>query len=241
MNAIRIEGLVRDYPGGVRALDGVDLEVPPGEIFGLLGVNGAGKSTLIKIITTLLRPHAGKVRVMGWDPRREAVPIKRILGVVPQENNLDHELSLRQNLEFHCRYAGLPRRVFAPRVALWLERLELGAKQRARIMQLSGGTRRKVMLAKAFLTEPRLLVLDEPTNGLDPAVRRRVWESIADFREKGGTVFLSSHDLDEVERLCDRVAILHNGRLRGIESLHEVRGRPDRRLERAFHRALGAS
>lgn len=237
MAAIDIEGLVRDYPGGVRALDGVSLTVAEGEIFGLLGVNGAGKSTLIKVITTLLRPSAGRVRVLGRDPRREAVAVKRDLGVVPQENNLDNELTVRRNLEFHCRYAGLPRRDFTPRVEAWLETLELAPKAEARIMQLSGGTRRKVMLAKAFLTAPRLLVLDEPTSGLDPAVRARVWRAIAEFRAGGGTVFLSSHDLDEVERLCDRTAVLHDGRLQEVARPAGVR--TDRVVEAAFRRAVG--
>jgi ABC-type multidrug transport system ATPase subunit len=239
MKAIEIRGLVRDYPGGVRALDGVDLGVPPGEIFGLLGVNGAGKSTLIKIISTLMRPQAGEVRVMGWDPRCEKVKIKRQLGVVPQENNLDNELSLRRNLEFHCRYAGLPRRTYQPRIDLWLKRLELEAKQRARIMQLSGGTRRKVMLAKAFLTEPRMLVLDEPTSGLDPAIRHRIWDAITKFRRKGGTVFLSSHDLNEVEQLCDRAGVLHKGRLQGVQALKRKYRQRERLFESTFKRILG--
>ncbi|MEJ2402932.1 MAG: ABC transporter ATP-binding protein [Candidatus Thiodiazotropha sp.] len=240
MSAIHIKGLVRDYPGGTRALNRVDLEVPQGEIFGLLGVNGAGKSTLIKIVATLMRPQAGSVRVMGRDPQYESVKIKRLLGVVPQENNLDNELSLRQNLEFHCRYSGLSRRVYAPRIDHWLERLELTPKQQARIMQLSGGTRRKVMLAKAFLTEPRLLVLDEPTNGLDPAVRQRVWSAISEFRETGGTVFLSSHNLDEVEQLCDRAGVLHQGRLKSVQRLDREQAQRERPLENAFREALGA-
>jgi ABC-type multidrug transport system ATPase subunit len=241
MNAIQIRSLVRDYPGGVMALDGVDLGVLPGEIFGLLGVNGAGKSTLIKIISTLMQPQSGEVRVMGWDPRCEAVKIKRELGVVPQENNLDNELSLRQNLEFHCRYAGLPRRIYKPRVDRWLERLELEAKQGARIMQLSGGTRRKAMLAKAFLTEPRMLLLDEPTNGLDPSIRRRIWDAIAKFRGKGGTVFLSSHDLDEVEKICDRAGVLHKGRLQDVQVLKRRSARRERPLESMFKRISGGS
>jgi len=239
MAAIEMEGLVRDYPGGLRALDGVSLTVAEGEIFGLLGVNGAGKSTLIKVITTLLRPSAGRVRVLGRDPCREAVAVKRQIGVVPQENNLDNELTVRRNLEFHCRYAGLPRRLFAPRVEQWLETLELAPKADARIMQLSGGTRRKVMLAKAFLTAPRLLVLDEPTSGLDPAVRARVWAAITAFRARGGTVFLSSHDLDEVERLCDRTGVLHDGRLQAVERLAGMAARTDRVVEATFRRAVG--
>lgn len=240
MAAIELKDVIRDYHGGIRALDGVSLDVQTGEIFGLLGVNGAGKSTLIKIITTLLRPSNGEVRILGRDPQREAVALKRVLGVVPQENNLDNELTVRQNLEFHCRYAGLPRKIFTPRVAHWLETLGLDPKQQARIMQLSGGTRRKVMLAKAFLTEPRLLVLDEPTSGLDPAARRRVWDAIIAFREQGGTVFLSSHDLDEVEQLCDRAGVLHNGRLQGIERLGSASPRSARTMETAFRRAIGA-
>ncbi len=240
MIAIELENVARDYPGGVRALSEVSLNVTDGEIFGLLGVNGAGKSTLIKIITTLLRPSTGHVRVLGRDPQKEGVELKRLLGVVPQENNLDNELTVRQNLEFHCRYAGLPRRTYAPRVTHWLETLALHPKQKARIMQLSGGTKRKVMLAKAFLTEPQLLVLDEPTSGLDPAVRRRVWEAIMSFRNQGGTVFLSSHDLDEVEQLCDRAGILHSGRLQRIEHLCSPAAQPRRIMEAAFHRAIGA-
>ncbi len=239
MTAIELKQVVRNYPNGINALSGVSLDVPIGEIFGLLGINGAGKSTLIKIITTLLRPTGGEVRVLDQDPRQEAVALKRALGVVPQENNLDNELSVLQNLEFHCRYAGLPRRIYAPRINHWLEILELGPKQQARIMQLSGGTRRKVMLAKAFLTEPRLLILDEPTSGLDPAMRRRVWDAIIAFREQGGTVFLSSHDLDEVEQLCDRAGILHNGRLQGIERLCGPPTQPGRSLETAFRCAVG--
>jgi len=213
MPAIAVSDLAVVYPNGQCALDGLSLQIRPGEVFGLLGANGAGKTTLIKVLTTLLRPSRGEVRILGLDPARHAKTIKRHLGVVPQENNLDVDLDVRANLTFHCRYFGMGRTEFAGRVAHWLAALGLEDKADAEIMHLSGGTKRKVMLAKAFLTSPRLLVLDEPTTGLDPEVRAAIWRHINKFRSDGGTVFLSTHHLEEAERLCDRVALIRGGRI----------------------------
>ncbi len=211
--AISVSDLQLVYPNGQRALDGLSLQVGRGEVFGLLGANGAGKTTLIKVLATLLRPSSGAVRVLGLDPRGEAPAIKRQLGVVPQENNLDVDLDVRANLVFHCRYFGLARADYAARVDHWLAVLGLADKADAEIVHLSGGTKRKVMLAKAFLTSPRLLLLDEPTSGLDPEIRAAIWRHIGEFRAGGGTVFLSTHHLEEAERLCDRVALVRNGRI----------------------------
>ena len=216
--AIAVSGLCVEYPNGQRALDGLSLQVMPGEVFGLLGANGAGKTTLIKVLTTLLRPTRGEVRVLGLDPCGHPETIKRQMGVVPQENNLDVDLGVRANLTFHCRYFGMGRADYTAKVEHWLAALGLEDKADGEIVHLSGGTKRKVMLAKAFLTSPKLLVLDEPTSGLDPEIRAVIWRHIRDFRDGGGTVFLSTHHLEEAERLCDRVAMVRHGRIVACDS-----------------------
>jgi ABC-type multidrug transport system ATPase subunit len=236
-SAIAVSDLAVAYPGGQRALDGLSLEVRRGEVFGLLGANGAGKTTLIKVLTTLLRPTSGRVRVLGLDPGPDAAAIKRGLGVVPQENNLDVDLDVRANLIFHCRYFGMGPSEYGERIARWLAMLGIEDKAGAEIMQLSGGTKRKVMLAKAFLTSPRLLVLDEPTTGLDPEVRATIWRQVRDFRRNGGTVFLSTHHLEEAERLCDRVALIRQGRLVACDAPAALRAALDgAELEEVFQR-----
>lgn len=235
--AIAVSNLTVTYPNGQRALDGLSLEVRHGEVFGLLGANGAGKTTLIKVLATLLRPTSGEVRVLGLDPAREAAAIKRGLGVVPQENNLDVDLDVRANLAFHCRYFGMKPSEYADRIAHWLAVLGLEDKAGGEIMQLSGGTKRKVMLAKAFLTSPRLLVLDEPTAGLDPEVRAAIWRQVQSFRAAGGTVFLSTHHLEEAERLCDRVALVRGGRIVACDAPAALRAALDGAdLEAVFQR-----
>lgn len=216
--AIVVSDLEVVYPAGHRALDGLSLLVDRGEVFGLLGANGAGKTTLIKVLATLLRPTAGWVKVMGIDPLRGPEAIKRLIGVVPQENNLDVDLDVRANLTFHCRYFGMRRAEYEGAVDRWLEVLGIADKAGSEIVHLSGGTKRKVMLAKAFLTSPEVLVLDEPTTGLDPEIRATIWQHIRDFRTRGGTVFLSTHHMEEAERLCDRVAVVQQGRIIACDS-----------------------
>jgi ABC-type multidrug transport system ATPase subunit len=211
--AVLIDGLSVAYPNGIVAVDGVSLSVRRGEVFGLLGLNGAGKSSLIKTIATLMRPDAGRVEVFGIDTRRRPADAKRRMGVMSQENNLDTALSVRQNLLFHCRYAGMPPSAACSRAAQWLSALGLEDKAAEPVMRLSGGTKRKIMLAKALMTEPDLLVLDEPTPGLDPGARSWLWQRMRQFRAEGGTIFLSTHYLEEAETLCDRIGILHHGRM----------------------------
>lgn len=213
MPAVRIDSLTLSYPSGTIALENLALDVRRGEIFGLLGLNGAGKTSLIKAIATLLRPLTGRVRVLGLDTMSHPAEIKRRIGVVPQENNLDTRLDVYQNLLFHCRYAGMPTHVAESRVARWLDLLDLRTKALESVLRLSGGSKRKVMLAKAFITEPELLILDEPSAGLDPGIRDLLWENVRAFRHRGGTVFLSTHYLEEAEQLCDRIGILHQGML----------------------------
>ncbi len=237
--AIVVDNLGVVYPNGQRALDGLSLQVQPGEVFGLLGANGAGKTTLIKVLASLMRPSRGTVRVLGVDPGEQPETIKRQLGVVPQENNLDVDLDVRANLVFHCRYFGLRRADITTRVGHWLEQLGLTDKAAAEIMHLSGGTKRKVMLAKAFLTSPRLLVLDEPTSGLDPEIRASIWRHIRDFRDGGGTVFLSTHHMEEAERLCDRVALLRQGRIVACDTPMALATGLNGGLEALFQEAAG--
>ena len=239
--AIAVSDLVVVYPTGQRALAGLSLQVGLGEVFGLLGANGAGKTTLIRVLTTLLCPTSGRVEVLGLDPGRHAKAIKRRMGVVTQENNLDVDLDVRENLVFHCRYFGMRRSEYERPVEHWLEVLGLADKAKEEVMHLSGGTKRKVMLAKAFLTSPELLVLDEPTTGLDPEIRSVIWKVIGDFQKRGGTVFLSTHHMEEAERLCGRVAMVQRGRIAACDSPQVLaRSWGETGLEDAFQRLVGA-
>lgn len=237
--AVAINNLMVCYPSGYVAVNNLSLDITTGEIFGLLGLNGAGKSSLIKTMITLLRPSSGWVSIFGLDSFRYAPEVKRRIGVVPQESNLDIYLNVRLNLLFHCRYAGIPTHVAEHRVESWLSLLAIDDKADESVLHLSGGTRRKVMLAKAFITEPDLLVLDEPSAGLDPDVRNVLWEQIRAFRDRGGTVLLSTHYLEEAETLCDRIGILHQGRLVSLLDPGGATGFTSGEAATAFSRETG--
>ncbi|MCK9532015.1 MAG: ABC transporter ATP-binding protein [Gammaproteobacteria bacterium] len=210
---IDVEDVAFRYPTGTMPVSGLSFMVGRGEVFGLLGANGAGKTTTIKLLTTLLRPTRGRIRIAGLDTGREATVIKGRLGVVPQDNNLDPALDVRGNLVFHGLFHGLGKRETVRRAEQWLEPLGLKEKAREPVMRLSGGTKRKVMLAKAFMTEPELLILDEPTSGLDQETRSFIWQQITRHCRSHGTVLLSTHYPEEAEHLCDRVGVLRGGRL----------------------------
>lgn len=227
--AIDVRGLAKTYPNGRRVLQGLSFAVHRGEIFGLIGENGAGKSTLIKIIATLLTPSAGSVRVLGLDGLHSGVHVRRRLGVATQDCNLDNRLTVRQNLWFHGRYFGLDRRGAKQAADAWLETLDLTRHAAEKVHRLSGGTKRRAMLARAFMTEPELLVLDEPTSGLDPDVREVVWKTIHAFRQQGHTVFLSTHHFDEARALCDRFLLLREGRGQVLASLPDAVSCADRK------------
>jgi len=206
--AIRIEGLVKKYPD-VIAVDGLDLEVRRGECFGLLGPNGAGKTTTIEILEGLLEPTAGTVEVLGrrWD--READALRARIGVALQETRLFDRLTVEETLR-------LFRTFYADGSALDVETLladmQLGEKRRAWVMKLSGGQRQRLAVALGLIGDPELLFLDEPTTGLDPQSRRALWDTIASLRDRGKTVVLTTHYMDEAEQLCDRVAIVDHGK-----------------------------
>ncbi|MTJ83851.1 MAG: ABC transporter ATP-binding protein [Telmatospirillum sp.] len=216
---IEIVAATKSY-GAAKALCGVDLTIGAGEAFGLLGPNGAGKSTLVRLLATLSRPDGGHLRVGGHDTVRAASRVKRLLGVVFQENNLDRDLSARQNLLFHAGLYGLGRA--ADRVAAMIGRLGLSGAADRPVGQLSGGQRRRLVIGRALLPEPRVLLLDEPTTGLDPAVRRELWDLIRHIRDGGCTIVLTTHYVEEAEALCGRIGIIRQGRMAALGTPDEL-------------------
>jgi len=222
--AVEVEGLYHLY-GSREALAGVSLAVSRGEIFGLLGPNGGGKTTLFKILSTLLRATRGTVRVFDHDLRREPDAIRRHLGVVFQHPSLDRKLTVMENLRHHGHLYGLHGTELARRARALLDRLGLGDRADDRVETLSGGLQRRTELAKALVHRPDLLLLDEPSTGLDPGARRDFTNYLGQLREQDGvTVVLTTHILDEAER-CDRVGILHQGKLVALGTPDELKGR----------------
>lgn len=210
---VRVEQVGKTYPTGTRALEDVSFSVAAGETFGILGANGAGKTTLIRIVTTLMRPSAGRIAVFGLPVESGAVSIRRRMGVVSQDCTLDPHLTVRRNLLFHALFFGLSsrrRKVGIDEALTWLG---LDHCADAPIHTLSGGTKRKVMIARALLAEPALLVLDEPTSGLDPETRALVWSRLRACGAAGTTILLSTHHRDEAEALCHRVGVIEHGRM----------------------------
>lgn len=210
---IRARALTKVYDG-VRAVDGIDLAVMRGETFGLLGPNGAGKSTTMRMIACRTPPTSGQLLVEGIDVFQEPRRIRSLIGVVAQENNLDPDLSVRQNLLVYARYFRLPSALARTRCDELLRFVGLDARLDARVEQLSGGMKRRLMIARALLHQPRLLVLDEPTTGLDPQVRQEIWQRLEELRRaQGVTILLSTHYMEEAEKLCERLLVIDKGRI----------------------------
>lgn len=210
-NAITIQNITKLY-GGLRAVDDFSLEVRSGTIFGLLGPNGAGKTTLIKILTTLMRPTSGSALVEGNDIQANGKAVRRLIGVVPQENNLDRYLTARENLTLHARMHGMHPRGFNPRIDELLELTGLSGRQHDFPDTFSGGMQRRLVVARALVHNPHVLFLDEPTAGLDPQSRRALWDYILSLRSKM-TIFLTTHYMDEAEELCERIVIMDHGKI----------------------------
>jgi ABC-2 type transport system ATP-binding protein len=221
---VTVEGLRKRYGGdGPEAVAGIDFEIHEGEIFGLLGPNGAGKTTTIGTITTRVRPTAGRVTVDGHDVRREAVAVKRRLAVVPQRSNLDRALTALENLTFHAAYFGAGRRERRRRALELLEQLGLGGREKEKVDRYSGGMAQRLMIARALMHEPRLLILDEPTTGLDPQSRLFLWDQMVALRERGVTLMLTTHDMAEADRLCDRIAVVDHGKIIALDTPRGLR------------------
>jgi ABC-2 type transport system ATP-binding protein len=213
-NSIEAEGLVREFKKGPRAVDGIDLRVDPGEIYGFLGPNGAGKSTTVLMLTTLLPPTAGTARVAGFDVVREGPKVRARIGAALQEAALDALLTGREHLRLQCTLQGIPRRDRQRRTQLLLERVGLTQAADRKVGGYSGGMKRRLDLALALVHEPRVLFLDEPTTGLDPQSRSALWDEVARLaRENGVTVFLTTQYLEEADRLAQRVGIIDHGRI----------------------------
>jgi ABC-2 type transport system ATP-binding protein len=213
--ALWIAGLTKRYPGppSIVAIDGVDLEVRPGEIFALLGPNGAGKTTTVGVSTTRVRPTAGTVNVDGIDVARDPAGVKRRIGVVTQYNTLDRSCTVRENLYYHCRYFGYSGPDARRRSDHLLAQFRLVDRAQAMAATLSGGLAQRVQIARAIAHHPIMLFLDEPTAGLDPQSRLALWELVTGLRDEGITVLLTTHYIEEADRLSDRVAIIDHGRL----------------------------
>jgi lipooligosaccharide transport system ATP-binding protein len=209
---IRGQGLVKKF-GDLTAVDGVDFAVRRGECFGLLGPNGAGKSTIISMIYGVTRRTAGDLKVFDLDPSRDAAVIKGRLGVVTQENALDDSLTVRENMLLYAAFVGIAKEDRESRVDELLEYMNLAHKKDAGIRMLSGGMQRRLVFVRALLARPELIILDEPTTGLDPSVRHLLWGRVKELKKQGGTILLTTHYMHEAEILCDRVMILNRGKV----------------------------
>lgn len=237
--AIEIQDLVKVYTGGIRALDGVSFSVRPGEVFGFLGPNGSGKTTTVRILVTLLQKTSGVARICGFDTNREANEVRRLIGWAGQSVGVDDDFTVYENVGRPALLHGLPHEEMVKRATELLDAFSLTevADQRAR--SLSGGMRRRLDLAQALIHQPKVLFLDEPTTGLDPQSRNALWEYLDRLRNRGVTIFLTTQQLEEADRACDRVAIIDRGRLLtvgtptalkhevGAERIEVTLGRPD--------------
>ncbi len=211
LSALEIKDLKKVYPSGTEALKGVSLSIRPGEIFGLLGPNGAGKTTLINSITTLEKPSSGTIEVFGQSVLQDPMSTKKLLGVVHQEVINTGFFDLREILEFMSGFYGIEKN--DDRISFLLDRLGLKAHEGKKIKQLSGGMKRRLMIAKALVHSPKLLLLDEPTAGVDVELRESLWKFVGELKQQGMTILLTTHYLEEAEKLCDRIGIINKGEL----------------------------
>ncbi len=214
---IRIENLHKSYKK-VKALKGISLRVPPGELFAYLGPNGAGKTTTIRILTGLTRKTSGNAWLSGFHIEKQSLKAKKNSGMVMQSINLDQELTIYENLDIHCRLFGIPRNQKKQQIDKMLGYVNLLDRKNSLVNELSGGMKRRIMIARAMLHSPSILFLDEPTAGLDPEIRRRIWALIKKIQNTGTTIFLTTHYIEEAEFLADRVAFLDEGKIVVIDT-----------------------
>jgi ABC-2 type transport system ATP-binding protein len=222
MQALALRQLTKIYKNGIKALKGIDLEVAEGDFFALLGPNGAGKTTAIAIVTSLVNKTSGTVEVFGHDMDRELETAKSCIGVVPQEVNFNMFESVFTIVVNQAGFYGIPRALAKQRAEKYLKQLQLWERRNSIARALSGGMKRRLMIARALMHEPRLLILDEPTAGVDIEIRRSMWEFLRDLNERGTTIILTTHYLEEAENLCRNVAIIEGGRIIERDSMVNV-------------------
>ena len=220
---IRTEGLTKVYPGGVRAVDDLNLSVTAGEIFGLLGPNGAGKTTTASMLTTRVHPTAGRAWVAGVDVIAHPALAKQVIGVVPQTNTLDRALTVWENLYFHGRYFGMSAKEARRATDQTLEQFRLADRAKAEVLALSGGMAQRLMVARAILHRPSILFLDEPTAGLDPQSRLALWEILGELHADGQTILLTTHYMEEADQLCSRIAIMDHGKILALDTAEALK------------------
>ncbi len=238
MVIVRAEHLVKHY-GNLCAVDNISFEIMKGECFGFLGPNGAGKTTAMGIIYCFMPPTAGTVAVFGLDVTKQPSVIKSRIGVMPQDDNLDPDLSVLQNLIVYARYFDIPKKIAVPRAWELLDFVELKDKAHVNIKSLSGGMKRRLLLGRALLNNPELLIMDEPTVGLDPHSRRSVWENLTHLKARDTTIILTTHYIEEAERICDRVAIMDNGKIIEADTPATLMARYGGNLEDVYLRLTG--
>ena len=209
---VHAHGLVKRF-GDLVAVDAIDFNVHKGEAFGFLGPNGAGKSSTMRMIGCVSPPSGGTLRVLGLDPNKNGAEIRARLGVVPQEDSLDMELTVRENMVIYGRYFGLPRSVVQERAEQLLEFVQLEERIDSKVEPLSGGMKRRLTIARSLINEPDILLLDEPTTGLDPQARHVVWDRLYELKHRGATLLLTTHYMDEAEQLCDRLVVMDKAKI----------------------------
>jgi lipooligosaccharide transport system ATP-binding protein len=209
---VRARGLTKRF-GGFTAVDGIDFDLFRGEAFGFLGPNGAGKSSTMRMLGCVSPPSAGQLTILGGDPVRGGPAIRSRLGVVPQEDTLDHELTVRENLLVYGRYFGLPRKLINERTDQLLDFVQLTERAGDQVEPLSGGMKRRLTIARSLINDPDILILDEPTTGLDPQARHVVWDRLFTLKQRGVTLILTTHYMDEAEQLCDRLVVMDHGKI----------------------------
>jgi lipooligosaccharide transport system ATP-binding protein len=240
MNIITAKGLTKYY-NSLRAVDSIDFEIVRGECYGFLGPNGAGKTTVMRMIYCFMPPSSGEIKVFGMAVTEEPGSIKSRIGVMPQEDNLDPDLSVLENLIVYARYFDIPKKVSLPLAWELLDFVEMKEKAKAKIGSLSGGMKRRLILARSLINNPELLILDEPTTGLDPHSRHAVWDKLNYLKSKDTTLILTTHYMEEAEKLCDRVAIMDSGKIVTIDTPSHLMNIHGGNLEDVYLKLTGRS